>query len=717
MHCAGCVDRVERVLLELPGAELAFVNLVTGEARVEFSESAVSESAVASSLEAIGFGYVPIEVAQPGFVAPAGIDRRLLARLIVAIPLTASVIGVSLLVDASTARNMIVLALATPVVLFSGWSFVTAAVRAVRHRRADMDTLVALGAGAAFGISAAMTIVPDWFDANTPVHFPAAVLIITFVLVGRVLESRARRRTSVAVDHLLALQVPDAIRIVGTEQRPVAIDDLEPGDVVLVRPGDRVPVDGTVVAGGSTVDQSMLTGEPLPVAKSAGDPVTAGTINQDGVLECRVEATGESTVLAGIVRLVRDAQGTRAPIARLADRVAARFVPAVLLVALVTALAWMLLAPAELRGKAVVATVSVLVIACPCALGLATPTAISAAMGRAAEMGVLFRDGESLEATERLDVMLVDKTGTLTAGRPAVSAISTVEGTREEELLELAAAIEISSEHPLAGAVVAEARRRGIEPARAERFTALAGEGVRGTVGDRLVLVGSRGLLERHQVDLAGFETAAVDTIHVAVAGRLLGSVAVRDAIRPGASAAVERLSRLGLELTLVSGDTPEAASHVADEVGIVEVVAGVGPHEKLREVEVRRAAGRRVGMVGDGINDAPALAAADVGFAVGSGTGIAIESGDVTLVGGHPARVADAIEIARRTMTIVRQNLVAAFCYNTLAIPVAAGVLYPLTGVPLPDWFPAAAAAAMAASSLCVVTNSLRLTRFRPRA
>jgi Cu+-exporting ATPase len=584
---------------------------------------------------------------------------------------------------------------------------------------------VALGSSAAYLYSAAGMLFPGFFDHHglgTPMYFDSAALIITLILLGRLFEARARGRTGDAIRTLIGLQPRTARVLRDGAEVDVPIAEVVHADLVRVRPGEKVPVDGIVVEGSSAVDEAMLTGEALPVSKAAGDEVIGSTLNTTGTFTFRATRVGSETALAQIVRLVEQAQGARPPIARLADHIASWFVPAVMAVAGATFVVWLLVAPQPALTYALVNAIAVLVIACPCALGLATPTAVMVGTGKGAENGVLIRDGASLETAHTLQTVVIDKTGTITEGRPVVTDVvldggGAVDGA--DELLRLAAAAERGSEHPLAAAVLRAAAERGLEPPDAAEFEAKAGDGVRAVVTGREVLAGSERFLREAGV-ATGEQTAAdlaaagKTTIHVAVDRRPGGLLGIADPVKPGARDAVHRLHELGLRVVMLTGDRRETAAAIAAEVGIDEVVAEVLPDGKAAEIARLQAGGTRVGMVGDGVNDAPALAQADVGIAIGTGADVALEASDITLVSGDLHAVATAILLSRATMRTIRQNLFWAFGYNVALIPVAAGVLYPPFGVLLNPIF---AAAAMGLSSVTVVSNSLRLRRFRAAA
>jgi Cu+-exporting ATPase len=619
------------------------------------------------------------------------------------------------------------LLLTIPVLLWSAQQFFRGALSGFRHRSADMNTLIAVGTGAAFLYSVVGTIAPGLFTGTTlrvDVYYEGVNFIVAFILLGRLLEARAKGRTSEAIRRLLTLR-PKTARVQrdGTD-RDVPIDEVVVGDRVVVRPGETIPVDGDVLDGQSTVDESMLTGEPMPVEKNPGDRVVGGTLNRTGSFAFQATAVGRETALAQIVRLVEDAQGQKAPVQALADRVAGVFVPVVIALAVVAFIVWAVAGPAPRLLYGAVAFVTVLVIACPCALGLATPTAILVGTGEGARHGVLIRGGLALEQLRRIDTIVFDKTGTVTEGRPTVTHVHGVQRTDGQavpsaEILRLAAAVERRSEHPFARAIVEAAEARGLEVPGVERFVAMRGRGARGIVDKRLVEVVSVRHAAERSIDLG---TLAGDTERHVSAGRSAmvvvvndtaqGLLVVSDPVKESAAPALGRLRAMGLHLYLLSGDTRAAAERVGADVGIDQVIAEVAPADKAEQIRRLRQGGHVVAMVGDGINDAPALAEADVGISLGTGTDVAVEASDVTLIRGDLRGVVAALELSRRTMRTIRGNLVFAFVYNVLGIPLAAGVLYPFTGLLLS---PVVASAAMAASSLSVVSNSLRLKRFRP--
>ena len=614
------------------------------------------------------------------------------------------------------------LVLSTPVVFWAAWPFWQRTWQALRIGQANMFTLITLGTAAAYFYSAWATLLPGWVPegfrhgGQVPLFFEAAVVIIALVLLGQLMEHKARHQTSSAIRELLALAPPTARKIVDDQEVDVPLSQVQQGDRLRVRPGDKVPVDGVVLEGRSSVEESMITGEPLPVEKGPGDPVIGGTVNQTGTFVMEAQRVGPDTMLAQIVRLVAEAQRTRAPIQQLADRVAGYFVPAVVLVAVATFAIWAAVGPNPGRlGLGLICAVSVLIIACPCALGLATPVSLTVGLGVGAQSGVLIRNAEVLQRMRQLDTLVIDKTGTITEGRPRLVGTHPAAELSSEELLRLAASAERHSEHPLAQAVVKAAEEKQLALTEPQQFQAVVGQGVVAQVDGKLVLVGKPELLATHGISVPEswqqkaqeLQQQAQTVIFLARGQQFLGLLAVADPIKPGAKAAIEQLHAQGLRVVMLTGDNPHTAQVVAQAVGIDEVHAGLSPEEKLRHVQRLKAQGRRVAMAGDGINDAPALAEADVGIAMGTGTDVAIQAADVTLVKGDLRGIVRAVVLAGAMMRNIYQNLVLAFAYNVLAIPLAAGVLYPVAGVLLR---PEVAAAAMSLSSLSVVGNALRL-------
>jgi len=646
------------------------------------------------------------------------------------LPLTAIVLALAMLGHRITflstdARTWLELALSAPVVLWAGWPFFARCAQSIRNRSPNMWTLIGIGVGAAFGYSVVATLAPDLFPASfhdhgrVGVYFEAAAVIVSLTLLGQLLELRARSKTSAAIKALLGLAPKTARRIATNgDEEDIPLAHVHVGDRLRVRPGEKVSVDGTVLEGRSSVDESMLTGEPIPVEKEPGAKVIGATLNGTGSLVIRADQVGSATVLAQIVQLVAQAQRSRAPMQRMADKVAFWFVLAVLAAALLTFVGWGFFGPEPSWTYAVLNAVSVLIIACPCALGLATPMSIMVATGRAAHAGVLFRDAEAIEQLRRIDTLIVDKTGTLTEGRPAYRDTLVADGFNADEVLQLAASLEQGSEHPLAEAILAEAKRRGFTLQQAQDFDSITGRGVRGRVAGRALVMGNQALMAETFADptplVAGADQLrreGASVMFLAVDGRLAGAVAVADPIKPTTRSALDALRAEGMRIVMASGDAQATAAAVAQSLGIDEVHGEVRPQDKVALVRRLKAEGRRVAMAGDGINDAPALAAADVGIAMGTGTDVAMSSAQVTLVKGDLRRIGQARAISERTVANMRQNLGFAFLYNALGVPIAAGVLYPVFGLLLS---PMIAALAMSLSSVSVVTNALRLGRVR---
>ena len=736
MHCASCVSTVERALASVEGVAEARVNLVEELARVS-GTTVPGEGALVGAVEGAGYGAEVLDGTGAEVDAARARDderdaehrdliRRFRVGVVLGLPVVVAghlemVPGLpSLSGEAMRAAWWLSALLTLPILLYVGRRFFVGAWTAARRRSANMDTLVALGTGAAWLYSTTVLLAPELFPAGSGRTFYEAVaVIITLVVLGQAIEARARGRTSRALRALLDLapQTAERIRPGGTET--VALDEVAAGDLLMVRPGARVPLDGRVRSGVSEVDESMLTGESAPVMKSPGDDVVGGTVNATGALTVETTKVGEDTVLARIVDMVRRAQSSKPAIQRTVDAVAGYFVPAVIMVALLTFAIWYLAGPDPRLNYAMVTAVAVLVIACPCALGLATPISVMIAIGRAAAHGVLIRDGEALQRARRVDAVVLDKTGTLTIGQPTVCYSAAAGGFSEAELLAAAAAAEASSEHPAARAIVRHARERGHGPGAARHFAAHPGRGVSAVVDGKRVLAGSPSFLDEAGVDtepvtgdLARIAEEAATPVAVAVDGVVAGAFGLSDAVRPGAAAAIARLRGLGVEATMLTGDHEATADRIAAQVGITDVRARVSPAEKAAIVEALRGRGRVVAMVGDGINDAPALATADVGIAMGGGTDIALETGDAALLGDSLRGVETLIRISRAAHRNILQNLLGAFAYNVVGIPVAAGVLYPTLGILLS---PMIAGAAMAFSSVTVVANANRLRRFVP--
>jgi Cu+-exporting ATPase len=774
MTCASCVNRIERYLRKVDGVVEANVNLATERAAI--TAPGVPIERLIEAVEAAGYdarlareaGSIPVR--PPATTGPtdgaargatggeatttstgeaettfqqrhlADLRRRLAVAVVLTVPLLLGLASMTIapFLPGWLTNPWLQLALATPVQLWAGWPFYQGAWKVGRHRSTDMNTLIAVGTSAAYLYSLAAIVAPDFFRAagvvtgqQLPLYFDTAATIITLILLGRFLEARARSHTSDAIRKLIGLQ-PRTARIVRSDREvDVPIEAVVVGDVVLVRPGEKVPVDGLVRDGRSAVDESMVTGEPIPVTKTAGDEVIGGTLNTSGSFRFEATRVGRDTVLAQIVRLVQEAQGSKAPIQRLADLVASYFVPAVLVMAAVTFGAWLALGPEPAFNLALVNTIAVLIIACPCALGLATPTSIMVGTGKGAENGILFRNADALERLQKVRAVVLDKTGTLTEGKPRVTDILPAPGTASagngsgdlpdlDEVLRLAAIAERGSEHPLGEAIVRHARdERGLALADSTTFEAETGQGVVAGFDGRSIVVGRAEFLAAHGADPAALLPAAEELaalgktpVFVAVDGAAAAVIGIADTLKAGSIEAVAELHRLGLRVTMLTGDNETTAKAIARQAGVDRVLADVRPDEKSAQVRRLQLDGTLVAMVGDGINDAPALAQADVGIAIGTGTDVAIESASVTLISGDLRGLATAIALSRATMRNIRQNLFWAFAYNVLLIPLAAGALYPFTGILLD---PILAAAAMAASSVTVVSNALRLRGFRP--
>ncbi len=743
MTCASCVGRVTKALTRVEGVAAASVNLATETATVIHDPSLAPVTDLTAAVVRVGYTATPKPTRSreaseaPAPEAPSGDDldarrdheiARLARRWRVALVAGLGLMGVMYLplhLDTMDWLMPLLMVVATAVQVWAGGDIYRHAWTAARNRATTMDTLVALGTGVAYGYSAFVTLWPGQAQAwGLPLHlyFETALVVIALVLMGRWLELKAKKRTAGSIKALVGLAPTTARVIRGEVEVDVPVEQVATGDTVRVRPGEKLPVDGVVTDGSSAVDESMLTGESAPVTKGAGDEVIGATLNRTGTLLVQVTAVGDDTTLAQIIRLVEEAQGAQAPMQRLADRVSAWFVPAVLVAAALTFGTWLLLGPdQQALVDAVGTAIAVLIIACPCALGLATPTAVMVGTGKAAELGILIGDGQALEAARRITAVALDKTGTLTAGRPEVVGVTTRAGFSEDELLGLVAAAEVGSEHPVGAAIVTAARDRGLTLAPATGFDAVPGHGITAHVDGRHVLVGNHALMARHGVDVTPL-TAAADRsaarartpMYAAIDGTPAGLIEVADPVKPTSAEAVAALKALGLEVWMLTGDNAATARAVAAEVGIDHVLAEVLPGEKADRVAELQAAGHAVAVAGDGINDAPALARADLGVAIGTGTDVAIAASDITLVGGDLNGLVNAIALSRETVTTIKQGLAWAFAYNVLLIPVAAGALYWWHGLLLD---PVLASAAMAMSSVSVVTNALRLRRFRPGA
>lgn len=731
MTCASCAVRVERALQKLPGVIEATVNLATGSASIRYLDGALTESEIAKAITDTGYEVQPR--ADGGLVTGAHLAvRRLRRDALLAGVLTVPVLVLSmgsvfvpsfqhlLLKVAPTAVWSWTEAVLTTVILFMpGLRFFRPGWIAYRHLSPDMNSLVMTGTGAAWLYSLAVLMFPAIFPPNAAnLYFDSAAVIVTVILFGKYLEELAKGRTGAAIKHLIGLQAKTARRLREGVEEEIPISALAVGELVLVKPGERIPVDGTVVEGESYVDESMLSGEPVPVAKRSGDRLIGGSMNQHGVLRVKAGEIGKDTVLAQIIRLVEKAQASKLPIQGVADRVVRVFTPAVVILAILTFTVWLVAGPPPAITMALVSAVAVLVVACPCAMGLATPAAIMVGSGRAAELGVLFRRGEAIEILSHVDTVVFDKTGTLTSGRPQLTDLVAPDYDRKEVLRWVAAA-EAGSEHPFAVAVQSATRGEGIEPAKAESFQAIPGYGIRAQVGGHTLFVGTERLMEREGVARGDWVPAAVDAlssagktpVYVARDGQVIAVLAIADPPRPEAQALVRTLAELGLETMMMTGDSRHTAAAIAKRVGISHYQAETLPDGKAAAIAALQQQGRKVAFVGDGINDAPSLAQADVGIAVGNGTDIAIEAADVTLTRDDLSAVVTAIQIARRTLATIRGNLFWAFFYNILLIPLAAGLFYPYFHIALN---PMVAGLAMGFSSVFVLTNSLRLKRIK---
>jgi len=748
MTCASCVSHVEKALHEVDGVVSANVNLATEKATVEYETKKTGMADLKKAVEDAGYGIGSVlsdeTAAGAEIISSSNAEIKTLRNKLI----FAGIIGIYMLLVALSeftgrwlpdifSNKFLLWILATPVQFWAGWQFYRGAWGALKHRTANMNTLIAVGTSAAYLYSVAAILFPSFFAAGgrgTQVYFDTASIIIALILLGRLLEARAKGQTSDAIKKLIGMKAKTARVIRDGDELDIPVEEVITGDIIVVRPGEKVPVDGIIKEGRSSLDESMVTGESLPVEKETGDQVIGATINKTGSFRFEATKVGKDTVLAQIIRLVEEAQGSKAPIQRMADIIASYFVPAVIGIAVITFLIWFIFGPAPSLTYALLNFVAVLIIACPCALGLATPTAIMVGTGKGAENGVLIKSGEALETAHRINAIILDKTGTLTQGKPVVTEIIAGQGFNEEDLLRLAASAERGSEHPLGEAIVNAARERNIDLYDSVDFNAIPGQGIEATIAGRKVLMGNLKLMEDRKLPLTNLEDRSntlsqegKTPMYLNVDGKFAGVIAVADTLKPNSKDAVRELHRLGLEVVMLTGDNKHTAEAIGREVGIDRVLAEVLPENKAAEVKRLQNEGKVVAMVGDGINDAPALAQSDVGIAIGTGTDVAIEAADVTLMSGDLRGVVTAIALSKRTLRTIKQNLFWAFAYNVALIPIAAGVLYFVfgqNGTP-PDlrfFFgdygflnPILAALAMATSSVTVVSNSLRLRGFRP--
>jgi Cu+-exporting ATPase len=741
MHCGSCLIRIELALQTVPGVVSARASLGTNAADIEYQPEKVDFPTIHKAIESAGYHVAEPkiepnpEVLDPAEAANEEEYRTLMRKFWFAAAISIPVMALSYPDLVPGLRNWMPMGsgtrrivwsllgvLSLPVMFWAGSQFFTGMWDALKHRAANMHTLISIGISAAFAYSVVTVAWPQIFPrmALAEVFWDVTDVVVALVVLGLALEIKAKGRTSQAIKKLIGLQAKTARVVREGAELDIPVEEVLVDDVIVVRPGEKIAVDGKVTAGASAVDESMVTGESIPVEKQVGDEVIGGTLNKTGSFKFKATKVGKDTALATIIRMVKDAQGSKAPIQRVVDAVSAYFVPAVMILAILAFITWYNFGPEPRLVYAIIVFVTTLIIACPCALGLATPTSLTVGIGKGAENGILIRSGDALQASERLDALILDKTGTITKGEPALTDVVVTQGNDEAEVLRFTASLERGSEHPLGEAIVKGADARGLKLSDAEGFAAIPGHGVSGRIDGREVLFGNaklmrdRGIaIDMLQADWARLAEEGKTPMHVGVDGKAAGLVAVADTVKPDSKAAIDALKALGIEVVMLTGDNERTGRAIARQVGIERVLAEVLPNDKAHEVQKLQLEGKAVGMVGDGVNDAPALAQADVGFAIGTGTDVAIEASDVTLIKGSLVGVVTAIEISRATMRNVRQNLVGAFGYNSLGIPVAMGVLYPFTGLLLS---PLIAAAAMAFSSVTVVTNANRLRLFQPR-